>query len=205
MIVKSKYSDCSHLDKDSFKRIGYFSSSSLILTKGKEYYVYAMTFFEGSFFLQVINDANMQDWIPICFFEMIDGSVEGDWECNFFEDEPRMVMGPEFVSKNVTSYNAMVEGDPRERNLFWKRVECIQKKETFNLILSKLRLTLDGKLSREDVARWAKDFDTSMEKIDVDSNARDLIDILMGFDVKKDGTYLYDQEEIIKLLRMYGE
>ena len=123
MIVKSKYSDCKHLEKDIFDKIGFSPSSILYLTKGVKYDVHAISLFEGYFFVQVINDIKTPCWFPLDFFDLCDNKVPNDWICNFFAEEPKMVLGPEFVAKSIEAYNAMAQLEPNEERLFWDRIK----------------------------------------------------------------------------------
>jgi len=123
MVVKSKYSDCRHLDESSFEKIGCFPESEIHITKNKEYEAYAIASFKQKISLQIINDLELPSWLPICFFEVCDNSLPPDWICNFFDDEPKMVIGPSFIAKDIKSYNSMVELEPDAVALFWEGVK----------------------------------------------------------------------------------
>jgi len=124
--VKAKYSDCSHLTEDSFKEIGFSPKTELHIKKDVEYEVYAMSLFEKNIYLQIINDAHIPEWIPNIFFNIINNEIPSDWICNFFLDDPKMVIGPNFIAKDIKSYNAMVEQEPNEATLFWQRVDKLK-------------------------------------------------------------------------------
>ena len=49
--------------------------------------------------------------------------LDPDWICNTFDDEPAMVIGPEFIAANVLSYNAMAELELEMRRKFRYRLE----------------------------------------------------------------------------------
>jgi len=97
-----------------------------LLTIGKEYDVHAMALFEGVLILQVIydqSDIEFPCWYPAWFFVTIDPTLDPDWICNTFDDEPAMVIGPEFIAANVLSYNAMAELELEMRRKFRYRLE----------------------------------------------------------------------------------
>lgn len=126
MIVKAKFDDCKHLAEESFKEIGYSSITELNIKKDVEYEVYAISLFENNIYLQIINDANIPEWMPNVFFEIINNEMPSDWVCNFFLDDPKLIIGPDFIAKDINSYNAMVELEPNEAKLFWERFEKLK-------------------------------------------------------------------------------
>ena len=204
MRVKAKYSDCKHLDESSFAKIGYSPRTVIHITRGTEYDVYAISIFKGQVSLQIINDLSIPIWHPSVFFEICDGELPKDWIINMFQDELEMLLGPKFVVKDLESYSAMALTEPKETRLFWERVEKIKKEHIHNEVLEKLRSVLDNKLSYEEVANWATSFLDDTSKKEVGEETRDLVYILMGFDVKKMGRYIYNKTEIKKLLDTYS-
>lgn len=123
MIVKAKYSDCKHLEKEDFNRIGLFPKSILHLTKERAYEVYAISLFENAFFVLVVNDAETPCWLPIDVFSFSNNRMPSSWVCNFFDAEPKMVIGPTFIAKSIEDYNAMVLLESWKEKLFWEMVK----------------------------------------------------------------------------------
>ena len=39
------------------------------------------------------------------------------------------LIGPEFIAKDIDSYDAMVEGYPESEELFWQRIERLKAKD----------------------------------------------------------------------------
>jgi len=100
----------------------YTKESQTFLTVGREYEVHAVAVFKGSVALQVIDDLRYPAWEASWLFEILDKTVPGDWICSVFEDEPILVLGPEFIAKDRTSYGAMVDLEADQVDRFWKRV-----------------------------------------------------------------------------------
>ena len=48
-------------------------------------------------------------------------------DLQLFFDEPSMVLGPDFIAKDIASYNKMVELEEHEAVLFWKRVYALKQ------------------------------------------------------------------------------
>ena len=71
----------------------------------------------------------MINWYPAWFFEICDSSLANDWVCSFFDAEPTMVLGPEFVAKDKVSYAAMVELQDEQVQRFWRRLDSRKQEE----------------------------------------------------------------------------
>ena len=93
---------------------------------GAEYEVHAITVFQGIVDFQIIV------WhgpflYPAVFFDVIDSSFPDDWVCRSFNDSHlQMVIGPEFMAKDIESYSATVEKNPPQSDLFWERIKRIE-------------------------------------------------------------------------------
>ena len=93
------------------------------LTIGKEYDVYAISFYDGCLKLLIIDDTETESLKPSWFFEIVDRSLPHDWEINLFKDEePQGIIGPEFFVRDGESYNALVEEHPDAVEKFVKYV-----------------------------------------------------------------------------------
>lgn len=96
------------------------------IAEGKEYLVHAIAVFQGKVSLQIVDDVPMISWYPTWFFEVSDHSIPHDWICSAFEDEPKLVIGPEFVAKDIASYCAMVELSDEQVQRFWRRLDAFR-------------------------------------------------------------------------------
>ena len=102
----------------------YTRESQTFLTVGREYEVHAVVVFKSSISLQVVDDLRYPAWEAAWLFNLLDKSVPDDWTCSVFEDEPILVLGPEFIAKDVVSYVAMVELEAQQVSRFWERIEA---------------------------------------------------------------------------------
>jgi len=104
-----------------------------LLTGGKEYEVHAIAAWlrdPPMVLFQIIDDLLSPSWLPHILFEIVDRSCAPDWCCNVLEEDGRaecFLLGPEFIVKDVDSYNAMVEHEADQVELFWKRIDAIEK------------------------------------------------------------------------------
>jgi len=96
------------------------------LTEGREYDVHAICVFEGTLDLQIIDDLTYPSWQSVWYFETVDRSIPPDWICSIFGGEPSLVIGPEFVARDIASYEAMVSLEKDQVEEFWKRVREVE-------------------------------------------------------------------------------
>lgn len=107
----------------------YTTRAQTFLTVGNEYEVHAVAIFKGSPRLQVVDDLGYPSWRASWLFDMVDTSLPRDWICNVLDDEPRLLLGPEFVARNEASYEAMVELEPDQVARFWERLDALRAVE----------------------------------------------------------------------------
>ena len=112
--VRNRYMDCPpHVAWKGYPE------TETHLTIGKEYEVYAMSFYGGCLMLLVIRDAGFQSFEPSWFFEITDRSISADWHINLFNHKlhfdnelHQAIIGPEFITSDVESYEAILESYP---------------------------------------------------------------------------------------------
>jgi len=103
---------------EEVRRAGWSRECEAGITAGKEYTVYAITFFGTPEYgrprlinFQIVDDWDVIAWLPCFLFEVVDRHLPVDWECNLFRSGT-MVIGPRFMSESEESYIAMVELEP---------------------------------------------------------------------------------------------
>jgi hypothetical protein len=107
--------------------IGFSGQSRFHLSLEKSYDVHAVSLFRRVLFMQVVNDVGIIDWIPALMCHVTESEVPGDWICSLFEGDLALVMGPEFMAKDESSYKRMMELDPGAVSLFWSRIEALKR------------------------------------------------------------------------------
>lgn len=112
------------------------SESQTFLTVGREYEVHAIAVFDGLPSLQIVNDIDYPAWQSTWFFDAVDHALPRDWRGNFFRDEPGLLLGPDFVTRDEASYGAMVELEPEPVGEFWERVEAREANRSVSIDLS---------------------------------------------------------------------
>lgn len=99
--------------------------SQVFLAAGKEYDVHAMAVSGGILWLQIVDDIDYPAWYPCMYFELEDGTIPSDWQCQFFpRNKPEglsLLLGPDFL-RDEAAYDDMVELTPEQVDRFWKRV-----------------------------------------------------------------------------------
>lgn len=106
----------------------YTKRGQTFLTVGRAYEVHAVAVFRGFPALQVVDDLNQPSWEANWLFDIIDTSIPDDWICNAFEEDPILVLGPDFVAHDRASYGTMVDLEAEQVNRFWRRVEARQQR-----------------------------------------------------------------------------
>lgn len=101
--------------------------SQTFLTIGKEYEVHAIVVIKGFPAFQVVDDLGYPSWRASWLFHLVNAAVPGDWICNVLHQEPLLLLGPEFIAKDGASYGAMVELEADQVDLFWKRIEALER------------------------------------------------------------------------------
>lgn len=98
-----------HVAKKGFPR------TQTHLTVGKEYDVYAMSFYEGCLSLLVIADHGHESFRPSWFFEIVERTLPADWQVNLFDDGNYLqgLIGPEFIVRDGESYDALINEEPK--------------------------------------------------------------------------------------------
>lgn len=99
----------------------------LFLTERREYDVHALSVFDGTVSLQIIDDLEYPAWRSAWYFEVVNPSIPRDWVCSVFNDRLSLLLGPEFVARDYASYEAMVLLEPNSVDAFWTRVKRVEK------------------------------------------------------------------------------
>lgn len=123
--VRETFADC----PAELINAGIFASSQTLVTTNREYRVFALACSRGILWFQVVNDLQVPHWLPGWLFDVKDGSVDSDWFCNCFETDPRLLIGPRFVTRSQDSYRQMVELQPKAVDEFWARYATPQGEE----------------------------------------------------------------------------
>ena len=113
-------------DKVPSELESFISPNQTFITPGKEYFVYALSIYIKIVFALVIDDLNTPVFLPASIFETISPEVPCDWICNLgVDDDLEMILGPEFIAKDLEAYSSMVdqESDQVERFWIWSKKE----------------------------------------------------------------------------------
>ncbi len=96
---------------------------------GAEYDVHAVSVSDGIVEFQIIS-SEWPFFYPAALFEVIEGGLPSDWICRTFNNgRLQMVIGPEFMAKDVESYSATLEMNPPQSDLFWERIRRIEAQQ----------------------------------------------------------------------------
>lgn len=102
-----------------------FIPQNVPLTVGLEYEVHALTTYNGVTLFQIIDDKRYPTWNPAWLFDVVASRVPTDWICNVF-DAGHLVLGPEFIARDLESYVEMVELSSDQVDRFWKRLDLLE-------------------------------------------------------------------------------
>ncbi|MEI6810401.1 MAG: hypothetical protein WCN95_16900 [bacterium] len=114
-LIRDSFADC----PKELLAVGYSPESQVLVSKGKTYQVTAVARWREAFYLQVVNDANCPAWLPSWLFEVTDKTLPADWICTLQDDDLQMILGPEFIARDESSYTRMVELERDSVAAFW--------------------------------------------------------------------------------------
>ncbi len=110
----------------------YFVKEQVRLSTGRSYGVYAVSVYDGLAFVHVVDDQETPRFLPRALFEVVDGGIPEDWQCNLFPEGPvQMVFGPAYVAADLGCYEATVDQRRPQMAELWRRVEadCAEPEE----------------------------------------------------------------------------
>lgn len=102
----------------------FISSTQTFITSGKEYSAFALSCYMKVIFLLIIDDLDTPAFLPSWLFEIISSDIPKDWICSLrVDDDIDMVIGPEFIAKDLEAYNSLVDQEPEQLDRIWALVE----------------------------------------------------------------------------------
>lgn len=93
----------------------------VFVTPDIEYEVQGMCIFDGNTFFRLEDDRSTRSWYPAELFTVSDGTIPSHWICNVFHKEPKLVMGPESLARDLVAFNAAIEEDIGGPQIFRSR------------------------------------------------------------------------------------
>lgn len=103
------------------------SESQMFVTVGVEYDVHALSIFEGRASVLIVDDHGYPVWRKCWLFDQVETTIPADWICTLHDDEPRLLLGPEFIAKDIESYAAMVQHEADQVDKFWKYIGTLEE------------------------------------------------------------------------------
>ncbi len=98
----------------------FISSKQTFITPGEKYSVHALSIYNKVLFVLVIDDLNTPVFVPVWLFEIISTDIPDDWICNLkASSEVEMILGPEFLARDIESYNSMVDQESEKLEQLW--------------------------------------------------------------------------------------
>ncbi|MEZ4398407.1 MAG: hypothetical protein R3B06_00205 [Kofleriaceae bacterium] len=101
----------------------FVSKSQTFISARKEYEVYAVSLYRKVLFCLVVDDLGAPEFLPCVLFVVMSKTVPHDWICSAQLDEDvDLVLGPEFIARDLLAYSAMIDHETQALDLFWDRV-----------------------------------------------------------------------------------
>ncbi len=102
----------------------FISHTQTFITPGKEYPAYALSIYVKVVFLLIIDDLETPVFLPSWLFEIVSPDIPKDWICNLrVDDDVDMVIGTEFIAKDLEAYNSLADQEPEQLDRVWALVE----------------------------------------------------------------------------------
>lgn len=95
----------------------------IFLTSGIEYEVHGLCIFGRNTFFRLIDDRSSTSLYPAQLFAVSDGRIPSEWICNIFHEEPKLIMGPEHIATDVSSFNSSIDNQIEALRLLRTRTE----------------------------------------------------------------------------------
>ena len=105
--------------------LGNTRESLFPVSVGKEYYVFAISLWQGVIYLLLTDDYHLPYWFPMCLFSVNDPRLPEDWLFSFFDDEGderglQALWGYDQLINDATHYEALIEREPEALRYFYE-------------------------------------------------------------------------------------
>ena len=101
----------------------FVSKLQMFVTPGAEYVVHALSVYKKVVFVLIVDDTESPVFVPSSLFETVSNDVPADWKCNLIaECEVELVVGPDFIAKDLNAYNGMIDHESDQIARFWNRM-----------------------------------------------------------------------------------
>lgn len=98
----------------------FISPNQTCISSGKMYTVYAVSLYLGVVFVLVIDDLETPVFLPSWLFETVVTDIPHDWICHLqVSDDVEMILGPEFLARDLDAYNSLVDQESDQLARFW--------------------------------------------------------------------------------------
>ena len=90
------------------------------LTLGRQYVIYAVSIYQSAPFVLIIDDSDLPVFKSASLFQLVTRGIPRDWICNInLGSGVDLVLGPEFLARDLDSYNRMIDQDAAQISRFW--------------------------------------------------------------------------------------
>jgi hypothetical protein len=88
----------------------FVSQEQVFVTPSVQYSAHAVSVYKNVAFVLIVDDAGEFSFVPSVLFDVFDKEVPKHWVCNLCLGEGvDLVLGPEFIARDLESYNDMVD------------------------------------------------------------------------------------------------
>jgi hypothetical protein len=106
----------------------FISEKQTFLTPEQEYIIYAVSVYKSVPFFLVVDDLEMPVFLPTFIFSVIANEPWSGWICNVnLGAEVELVLGPDFIARDLGAYVAMIDQETPALDSFWRYRSEVQR------------------------------------------------------------------------------
>lgn len=100
----------------------FVSRTQTFITPGAHYVVHGVSVYKRLPFFLVVDDTEAPVFLPSWIFSLTSTELPKDWICNVgLGDDVDVVLGPEFIARNIDAYVGMIDQETDLVDQFWNR------------------------------------------------------------------------------------
>ncbi len=99
----------------------FVSQRQTFVTPERQYVVHAVSVYKKVTFFLIVDDLDTPVFLPAWVFSLTSREIPSDWICNaHLGDEVELVIGPDFIARDLTAYVSLVDQEPETLDHFWR-------------------------------------------------------------------------------------